>query len=144
MKQKLFKISLASILILSGCRASGESITGTYKSKTHNFVAQCYLHFFLNTRYVVGSTLEIKADSTYHLQNCGNIIDGKWQIGHDSLFLFCESNRWRMDSFNKTGFNGEFLECKHEPQIFFIDKGLLKQKLQLKGRTVLNYFVKDK
>lgn len=145
MKRDLLRTGLLAALAIAGCHSYSGDITGNYKSVEYGFIAQNYLSFFENTTYVLRSSLKINADSTYVLQNCGNIEEGKWQVQHDSLLLFCEQNRWRIDSFNKTGFEDKFLDCgAGRPGVFLMDKNILKQEWKHKDRTVLNYFEKRK
>lgn len=146
MKRCTLRLCLIAFWGLAGCRSSySERIIGKYESVKYNYVAKNYLSFFKNTTYVLGSTLDINADSSYLLTNCGNIEDGKWQVHDDSLLLFCKNNRWRIDSFNKNGFNGKFPDCGNgEPSVFIIDKNILKKERKNKGWTVLYYFKKIK
>lgn len=143
MKKWFFYLSLSGIGLIIGCHSYSEGIIGKYQSKEHSLITKEYLSYFKNTTFVIRSSLVIKKDSTYYLENCGNVEEGKWQVHSDSLLLFCEHNRWRIDSLNKTGFNGKFLDCGDgAPSVFIIDKNVLKQQWKSKGRTILNYFKK--
>lgn len=143
MKKYLFYLGFAGTGLMFGCHSYNEGIVGKYQSKKRSLVSKTYLSVIKNTTFVIGSSLEIKSDSTFYLDNCGNIEDGKWQIHGDSLLLFCEHNRWRIDSLNKTGFNSQLLDCGDgTPIVFIIDKNVLKQQWKSNGRLILNYFKK--
>lgn len=146
MTQFKFICFLFAIISAVGCSVQNTNMIGSYKSKEFNKINRGYLYFFKNApNVVIGSTLNLKADSTFHLVNCGNTIDGKWQIHQDSLLLFCEDNKWNNDSLNIYGYNGDFLDCGNgAPYVYIIEKDVLKNKVKPKGKTVLNYFEKVK
>lgn len=45
--------------------------------------------------YAVGTELNLKADSTYREQTCGNITVGKWSYKEDSLILNSDTTWYR-------------------------------------------------
>ena len=136
-------MSLSGIGLIIGCHSYSEGIVGKYQSKEHSLITKGYLSIFKNTTFIIGSSLQIKSDSTFYMENCGNIEEGTWSIQHDSLLLYCISNRKRTDSLNKTDSTGQFLDCGDgTPLVFTIDKNILKQQWKSKGRTILNYFKK--
>lgn len=47
---------------------------------------------------VVGSTLQINEDSTFHLTTCSEVVYGSWKIKEDSIFLLVNSRKRRIDS----------------------------------------------
>jgi hypothetical protein len=63
-------------------------------------------NIFRKTGFVVGSELELKDDSTFHYQTCGNRMEGHWHILNDSLILDVDSNLWRSDSLKEVGLFG--------------------------------------
>lgn len=144
LKQFIIPIAFVTASLLAGCSRHQQSIIGRYKSKEYSFISKYYLHLIRNTSFIIGSSIEIKSDSTYVLTNCGNIEEGKWEIRDDSLLLFCKDNRWRIDSLNRTGFKGEFLDCGDgKPSIFTIDGGMLKQTQENGKRRRLYNFEKS-
>lgn len=132
------------VLLLPGCQSYRQAtIVGEYHSRKFGRMAQAYLYYFRNTTYVVRSTLMLKPDSSYELENCGNIETGHWKIYRDSLLLFCESNRFRMDSLNINGFLGKSPDCGDgRPEVYEIEGHLLKQKAKSGRIIILNYFKK--
>ena len=84
-----------------------------------------------------GATLKLNRDSTYFMETCGNHILGLWQLSGDSLLLFCRSNRFRIDSLNRTGFNGHYPSCGDRPEIFIRERNILKSRWEEDSKTVL-------
>ena len=94
MKYKLFFI----FMIFISCNSSQKSIVGTYKSKKETrFDKMFYSYDYWGN----GSTLNLNKDSTFFMKNCGNILEGKWNVKKDSLILFINSNRFVIDSLNE-------------------------------------------
>jgi len=98
------------IVFVSGCKSDYEIITGSYKSVRMNIVEYGFRFVFQNVgSSMVGSEIILNPDSTFIFTTCGGIITGRWSATPDSLFLHAETNRYRIDSLNKTGFHGKFL-----------------------------------
>jgi hypothetical protein len=74
---------------------------GTYKnfkpSKAQAYWIKLSLRY---NSYMLGSSVELKADSTFIYQTCGNIEIGKWTIEEDSLVLYVSDGRHKNDSIN--------------------------------------------
>lgn len=94
MKFKLFFI----FMIFISCNSSQKSIVGTYKSKKETRFDKMFNSY---DYWGNGSTLNLNKDSTFFMKNCGNILEGKWNVKKDSLILFINSNRFVIDSLNE-------------------------------------------
>lgn len=94
MKYKLFFI----FMIFISCNSSQKSIVGTYKSKKETRFDKMFNSY---DYWGNGSTLNLNKDSTFFMKNCGNILEGKWNVKKDSLILFINSNRFVIDSLNE-------------------------------------------
>lgn len=143
MNKFLSKILIAALSVLVfGCSSDNPNIVGLYTSKDFNIASKtCY--YFRNIRTTSGISLELKSDSTFSFQTCGNIIDGNWKTAKDSLFLFCKNNKYRIDSLNIVGYNGRFAKCNEKPRAFLIDGNVLKNSWEKNGRAYLNYLQKE-
>lgn len=144
-EKKYFAYVLLLLLLGASCHTYKPGITGVYKSMTYNRMQQAYLMLLRHETYVLNSSMIIRNDSSYVLTNCANIESGHWQLRHDSLMLYCQANRYKIDSLNITGYNGRFLDCGDgKPMVFRVENGKLKQRYRTAGnRTVLYYFKKQ-
>lgn len=99
--------------------------------------------FLSGKPYVLGSTLEIKRDSSYIKTTCGSISSGYWKLRGDTLLLFCQKFTHRNDSLNSVWDT----DCSQSVDTFYIHpNGELRQKFFIKEfkQIALNYFVKVK
>lgn len=110
--------------------------TGVYTSEKPGYTERILL-YMQGHSYVIGSTLVLYKDHSYHMINCGNIAKGHWHTDSGKLFLQMTYNNWRLDSFRKYGFKGRWLEVEQEPMIFRIDNN----KLQLREREGKTLFL---
>ncbi len=111
-------IFIVILFILYSCNSeSPGNIGGTYVSENPSFVRRG-IYFLSNTWYTIGDSLELMSDSTFFHQTCGNSMTGNWRIQNDSLFLFCHSDIYRIDSLNsilkKADCEGSILKYKIE------------------------------
>jgi len=140
------QITVLTLVLLFGHSVHAQSITGTYHSKRISLFSRGFAQIFENTLHAIGSSLEIKPDSTFHLITCGSIIDGYWRINGRQLILTDTANRFRIDSLNRTGYKGMFPEnmLNKSPFIFKIKKHGLKQKTKSEdsNRNIVDYLVK--
>lgn len=74
-------------------------------------VTKGFHHFF------VGSELSLNPDSTFTYKTCGNIMTGLWRYYNDSLLLIANTNRWRSDSLNRYGYQGQWPKVPTKPFI---------------------------
>lgn len=137
MKRIVLGIGFAAAIL--SCSPIKHSVVGHYKSKIYNRLQHLYYQVH-NTTYVLHSTLDINADSTFVNTICGNIITGNWRLkGTDTLMLFCKNNTYRNDSLNKIRSHS----CGSEPDKYFIhSSGELRQtyfikELKMIGRDYL-------
>ena len=133
------------ISLALSCPAFGQDISGSCRNKTFGLLDQGLL-FLNNMATAHGCSLELKKDFTYTYRTCGNIETGTWERRGDSLLLFCQSNRYRVDSLNQSGWQGKFAGCSNKPDVFIIDQALLKQTQTFKNGAgtmkALNYLTK--
>lgn len=106
---------LGCIIVLFISCQWNDKVVGEYASHKPSKFYNFWHKKDLNKGYVVGSSLSLKADSSFININCGNIMYGKWNCIGDHLFLYCDSNKYAIDSLNKSGFNGKFAECPSQP-----------------------------
>lgn len=74
--------------------------------------------------------MDLKEDSTFKYQTCGNVIRGTWFVQNDSLMLEVNSNRWRSDSFHQHTYNGRQPKVPDKPVPFVIRGNKLIQKIE--------------
>lgn len=93
--------------------------------------------------YVVGNSLEVKKDSTFNYETCGEIIEGKWVLKNNIMLLYCYEFSYKNDSLNKT--EKPFCD-KNEPveKFLVLKNGDLLSEFQLNGRTYKNQLKKMK
>lgn len=132
------------LLLGTSCLTYKSGIVGNYESVTYSRLQQAYLLLIRHRTYPLNSSIRINDDSSYVLTNCGNIENGHWQLRQDRLMLYCDENRYTIDSFNITGFKGQFLDCgDKQPIIFKVHNGkLVRHYRQVDGRLVLYDFKK--
>lgn len=111
----IFKYIIISVLPLCfSCNTKQINIVGKYKTDPINIIYRAEKHFIENIAYSKGSNIEIKDDSTYQLEFCGNTISGSWQVKGANLILNCSSNKAKRDLRN--------LPCGTIPLFFEIMK----------------------
>jgi hypothetical protein len=89
------------IFVFNACKIESE-ICGDYSSETKKNYKSSKMIF------ATGTTLKIQCDSSFTMTTCGNIIKGKWVFKNDSIILICHSNRYKLDSLNKSA---QFPKC---------------------------------
>lgn len=97
--------TIITFFLLAACSRKIEVI-GIYNTDRYSRAEKFSKSIVNKTWFVVGSSLEVNEDSTFHYQTCGNIMDGNWHIQRDSLVLDIDSNRWRSDSLQENGLLG--------------------------------------
>jgi hypothetical protein len=107
---------LLLVFFLLGCSSGREVRTGSYRSVRLNMVEFGFRFVFQNVgSCMIGSEILLNPDSTFKYTTCGNIMTGRWTATPDSLFLHVQTNRYRIDSLNKTGFHGKFPNVPNKP-----------------------------
>ena len=94
-----------------------------------------------NTFVPIGGAIEIKEDSTFYYQTCGNIVTGNWRLKKDTLYLFSESNRWRNDSLHLNGFEGRHPTTSDKPMKFKIGSKEITETTKFEKNGKLRTFV---
>lgn len=124
------------VLFSSSCQKKIDSIIGKYESKEYSNLELAWMGIN-NTSASIGSTIEIKEDSTFYLQTCGNIMTGNWTLKKDTLYLFAESNRWKNDSLHLNGFEGKQPNIPKEPMKYIIGRKEIINETKIKenGKT---------
>lgn len=115
------KLNLFLFVILISCKAEKNEIVGIYSSNSstlHSLVGSIN-----NEIYTVGTSLNIKKDSTFIKKTCANIIEGKWEIKKDSLLLYCKTNKYIIDSLNNIPEWKDKLKVNSEKPEVFLKKG---------------------
>jgi hypothetical protein len=111
---------LPTLFVIASC--SKMQLPGEYHSSRPSYYdyAVMRLHGIHSCMYAFHSKLSLHPDSSFNYTTCGNIMAGHWKVLKDSLFLYVTANRWRIDSFNKFGFKGEFAKVSLKPYTFKI------------------------
>jgi len=124
MKNPTRLILLTAILI--GCSAEEHDLVGTYRSEEPHILKKAWKHFVEDYEsFVIGEELNLNEDASFREVTCGNVLTGKWHREGDTLFLNYESNRWRNDSLQEFGFEGDWLQVPKEVKKAAIKKGRL-------------------
>ncbi|MBS1687971.1 MAG: hypothetical protein JSS96_04555 [Bacteroidetes bacterium] len=119
------KIIYFLLTLFAFCSCSSQPLCGNYISAKPSYSDYLFImfhgrHSFI---YITGSSLFLSADSSFEYKTCGNIMTGQWKTQNDSLYLIVKTNRYRIDSLNKNGFNGKFAEIPLKPHIYKIKHG---------------------
>ena len=109
MKTKI--IFIATILFLVSCEKKTIDIIGLYKNDNYSKTEQL-LKSIKFDGLAVGSELDLKKDSSFVYTTCAIVSNGKWTIKNDSLILNENKIRWRIDSLNKFGYEGQHPEIR--------------------------------
>lgn len=118
---KLQTISFATMIILVSSCTSYTELVGKYESTGQYGVRSLWNRYVKKQISSSGSSIDLNTDSTFKHTTCGNILTGKWCVKEDTLLLFCESNKYAIDSFNQYGFNGKFMECSEKPDRYLVN-----------------------
>jgi len=97
---------LTLFITFASCKDENENIIGKYETANYSKIER-YIKAINYRGVSMGCSLELKSDSTFVYQTCGIISSGNWQKERDSIILREEIIRWRNDSLNEFGFNGE-------------------------------------
>lgn len=116
------KIIVLILIILLTSFSFGHKIKiGTYRSVNISKIEQLSNYIFKGINYIaLGSEIKINSDFTFRYVTCGSIIEGFWSEKNDSLLLNVKTHRWRNDSLNVNGLNGEWPKVRETPYIFII------------------------
>lgn len=105
----------AIVILISGC-SEHRQLSGTYKSEVPGRVQKLFNYYFKGyTTYAVGSELTLESDSDFILTTCAHIAEGNWYRLKDSVFLHYESKRWRNDSIQQHGYEGQWPSLPQKP-----------------------------
>jgi hypothetical protein len=104
-RRRLILSSFLTFILLNSCSREAD-FTGIYETDKYSLAEKASKNIFTKTGFVVGSKLELKDDSTFLYQTCGNRMEGHWHILNDSLILDVDSNLWRSDSLQEVGLFG--------------------------------------
>ena len=99
----IFKLTFIYFIFISCTIANHEQVVGSYESYDIGYfeLIQNYISNGLKAVYYSkGTTLNLKADSTFSYGTCGNLITGIWSIKKDTLVLNGKTNKYRNDSLN--------------------------------------------
>ena len=92
-----FVIFSAVVLCLS-CKGQQEELTYplVYKSPKGGIVDMIRY----KGNYTLNEILTLNQDSTYVYKMCAQLEKGRWVGRNDTIFLYCESRRFHIDSLN--------------------------------------------
>jgi hypothetical protein len=116
------------ISLLYGCKSEHDIHLGNYKSIEYSKLDLVVLYLFkrINGAFV-GSELKLEIDSSFIYTTCGNSMTGNWKCYNDTLFLNVRTNKFRIDSLNVSGLNGNFPPLPKDPIKFKIENEYLIQ-----------------
>ncbi|MBD3581560.1 hypothetical protein [Flavobacterium selenitireducens] len=95
----VFLIIIIIVSLMFGCRGEKPELTGKYKTYQTNLVDRAFRSIVYDS-WVVGTSLDLKSDSTFILINCSMKMKGKWTATKDSLLLKVSDKKFRIDSLN--------------------------------------------
>lgn len=121
------KLILIFLIFMSCNSEKKKTIIGIYNSKNETFFDKIFGKY---DYWGIGSTLILEKDSTFFMKNCGNILEGTWEVKNDSLNLLINSNRFVIDSLNEIQELREQLEFDiNKSSSFKVKKFLLYKKI---------------
>jgi hypothetical protein len=85
------------VVVLSACTTQADkTLIGHYESKKFSLAFKFFYspHF----RFSKGMVLDIKSDSTFKYETCGNILVGNWRKEKNNLLLNVKLNYLKRDS----------------------------------------------
>lgn len=117
------------------CSSTTDSVkTGTYKSVKISKIELGIRYIFQSViTYTIYCQLDLNIDSTYTYTTCGSIQTGKWRSFNDSLLMFAETNRFRIDSLNDAGYYGLFPKIPKKPFVYKIKRNKLLRFIMFDG-----------
>jgi hypothetical protein len=138
-------INLISILILISCGKSEDNLIGVFESEKVRFYELPSFYISGFDKYAIGAKLTLNSDNSFDYTTCANIMSGTWQEINDSIFLFANQNKYKIDSLNIVGFNGKFATIPSKPIKFKIEGDLLvSQSVNRKGMKSMSKLRKNK
>ncbi|RDI12138.1 hypothetical protein [Flavobacterium sp. AG291] len=131
------KLRLIILVLITSCSSNKIDITGNYKS-----TASTIDSFFNN--YPTGSTIKINIDKSFEREDCAQITKGHWRVKGDSLYLYCDEIRFIIDSLNNNPKYKKGTICGTKPDVFYIDKNVLKRtQINKDGSKLKDYLKKQ-
>lgn len=128
----LKKVLIIVVLFVSCSTKSKNNLIGEYASQNPLF----------NTgNYTIGNTLQLKKDSSFNYEGCGQIVRGKWALVKDSLVLFCFDFNYKDKELNQSTAH----QCSDSIpfESFKIqDDGDLESCFKNKNRVIKNHLIK--
>ena len=129
---KHFTYLLFFLIISCGSSDSKNTITGQYKSDSPPLVLQ----YLSSESYITGNSLILLENNQFEIQTCGNIGKGNWKVTGDSLYLYYEEMRLKIDSLN--------YDPKYKPDpidndtydVYFINGNTLSREIKFKNGKV--------
>ena len=130
------RIAIVLIIICCiSCSSTTDSVkTGTYKSVKLSKIELGIRYIFQSVKtYTIYCQLDLNVDSTFTYTTCGSIQTGKWRSFNDSLLMFAETNRFRIDSLNDAGYYGLFPKIPKKPFVYKIKRNKLLRFIMFDG-----------
>jgi len=133
----MVKPGLILLLLAASCSSNKIDVTGNYKSMVPTIDG-----FFNN--YPTGSAITINNDKSFKREDCAQITKGHWEVKGDSLYLYCDEIRFIIDSLNSNPKFKNGTICGTKPEVFYIDKNVLKRRqINRDGSTFKDYLKKQ-
>lgn len=95
-------LAITFSLVLNCNSTYGQKLYQRYKSEPVTFSNKLKYLFRGKSSFAVGSEINLYSDSTFRYQTCGNIVTGTWRKVNNQFLCTRLTNRYRIDSLNKT------------------------------------------
>lgn len=133
-KMKILTPLLILFLSFSFCQGQvSNHLSGHYFSSPSPgiFEKLPIIHYLSGITNISGTDLILNKNTSYIYRNCSVIVQGKWKVKNDTLWLIPQANRWKNDSLNKYGHNGKPLQIMKKTMKFEIGNGALRRKFSV-------------
>lgn len=129
---KINFVILSMVILCVSCKGQKNECTYPliYKSPIGGIVDMVRYR----ANYRLNEILTLNKDSTYVYKMCAQLENGRWAAKGDTVFLYCESRRFHIDSLNyvKKYYKGTI--CPDLPDIWIVKKNKIKNAFD---KTVL-------
>lgn len=76
----------------------------------------------------MGTSIELKKDSSYIYTTCGNIEEGIWKMNGNKIVLKCQEKKMRIDSLNDLEKYIPMTICRENYLVFYVKNEVLYSK----------------
>ncbi|QYJ68672.1 hypothetical protein [Flavobacterium litorale] len=141
-------IFLFMVVALLGCKAEHSSegnhdLIGVYKSKKPNKF-NVAIGRVTGVSYGVGNKMILNKDSTFVYETCAMVISGKWSTENDTLLMYYDKKRFKVEELNTDPEYIKFIKVYPEPHKIQI-KGarLIKKSSDINGDVHISELIKQ-